>query len=133
MIGLVLGAVYCVFAQQASSPAADLRSRLQQRHGAHSIDDELDRLTKTLQLSLQQRTQVEVLLLRHHDAIQALIDSNSNVSDELLQEQIHSISDDTHREINALLTQQQLVLAQQMQAQMREAGRNRYIDSLRNR
>jgi hypothetical protein len=102
-------------------------------HGTHSIDNELDRLTTTLQLSQQQRSEVEVLLVRHHDTIQALIDGNPNASDELLRERIHSISDDTHREINALLTQQQLVLVQQMQAQMREAGRGRYIDSLRNR
>jgi hypothetical protein len=132
-IALVVGAANCVFAQQASSPAADLRNRLQHIHGAHSIDNELDRLTTTLQLSPQQRTEVEVLLRRHHDTIQALIDGNPNASDELLRERIHSISDDTHREINALLTQQQLVLVQQMQAQMREAGRGRYIDSLHNR
>jgi ABC-type thiamine transport system ATPase subunit len=132
-IALVVNAANCVFAQQASSPAADLRNRLQHMHGTHSIDNELDRLTTTLQLSQQQRSEVEVLLVRHHDTIQALIDGNPNASDELLRERIHSISDDTHREINALLTQQQLVLVQQMQAQMREAGRGRYIDSLRNR
>lgn len=86
-----------------------------------------------MQLSPQQRSEVEVLLRRHHDTIQALTDGNPNAPDELLRERIHSISDDTHREINALLTQQQLVLVQQMQAQMREAGRGRYIDSLRNR
>ncbi|MFM0627041.1 hypothetical protein [Paraburkholderia xenovorans] len=131
-VALVVGAANCVFAQQASSPAADLRNRLQHIHGTHSIGDELDRLTTTLQLSQQQRTQVEVLLRRHHDAIQALIDGNPNASDELLRERIHSISDDTHREISALLTRQQRVLEQQMQAQMREAGRSRYIDSLHN-
>jgi hypothetical protein len=48
MIGLLVGAVNCAFAQQASSPAADLRNRLQHRHAAHSIDNELDRLTSTL-------------------------------------------------------------------------------------
>jgi len=32
-----------------------------------------------------------------------------------------------------LLTDHQLVLVQQMQARMREEGRGRYIDSLRNR
>jgi DNA anti-recombination protein RmuC len=132
-IVLAVGATTCVFAQPASSPAAELRNRLQQMHGTHSIDDELDRLTTTLQLSQKQRSEVEVLLQRHHDRIQALIDGNSNASEELLQQRIHSISDDTHREINALLSPQQLVLVKQMQAQMREVGRGRYIDSLRNR
>jgi hypothetical protein len=40
---------------------------------------------------------------------------------------------DTHRQINALLTDHPLVLMEQMQARMREEGRERYIDSLRNR
>ncbi|MEA3121861.1 MAG: hypothetical protein QOH33_1419, partial [Paraburkholderia sp.] len=73
------------------------------------------------------------LLQQHHDRIQALIDSEPNASDELIQARIHSISDDTHREINALLTDRQLVLVQEMQARMRREGRGRYIDSLRNR
>ena len=127
-IALIVGAANCVFAQQASSPAGD--QRIQR---THSIDSELDRLTTTLQLSQQQRGEVKVLLQQHQDRIQTLIDGNPTASDEFLHERIHSISDDTHREINALLTQQQLVLVQQMQAQMREAGRARYIDSLRNR
>jgi hypothetical protein len=50
-IVLAVGAATCVFAQQASSPAAELRNRLQPMHGTRSIDDELDRLTTTLQLS----------------------------------------------------------------------------------
>jgi len=65
--------------------------------------------------------------------IQALIDGNPHVTDDFLLKQIHSISDDTHRQINALLTDHQLMLVQQMQARMREEGRGRYIDSLRNR
>jgi septal ring factor EnvC (AmiA/AmiB activator) len=127
-IALIVGAANCVFAQQASSPAGD--QRIQR---THSIDSELDRLTTTLQLSQQQRSEVKVLLQQHHDRIQALIDRNPSASHESLREPIHSISDDTHRQINALLTDQQLVLAQQMQARMREEGRSRYIDSLRNR
>jgi len=96
-------------------------------HGTHSIDDELDRLTTTLQLSQKQRSEVEVLLQRHHDRIQALIDGNPNASEELLQQRIHSISDDTHRPINTLLGDRQLVLVRQ-----RQEGRRRYIDSVRN-
>jgi hypothetical protein len=130
---LILGATNCVFAQQASMPAGDMRERLQHIHGAQSIESELDRLTTTLQLSKQQHNEVQVLLQQHHDRIQALIDGEPNESEELLQERIHSISDDTHRQINALLTDRQLVLVREMQARMREEGRWRYIDSLRNR
>jgi hypothetical protein len=128
-----VGAANCVFAQQASSPVADLRTRLQNIHSTHSIDSEFDRLTATLQLSQQQCSEVKVLLHQHHDTIQALLDGNPNASDEFLRERSHSISGDTHRQINALLTDQQLVRVQQMQAGMRREGRNRYIDSLRNR
>ena len=132
-IALMVGAATCAFAQEASSPTGGLRERLQRIHSAHSIEDELDRLTTTLQLSQRQRGKVKVLLQQHHDRIQALIDGNPYTTDDFLQKQIHSISDDTHRQINALLTDRQLMLAQQMQARMREEGRGRYIDSLRNR
>jgi len=74
-----------------------------------------------------------VLLQQHQDRIQSLLDGNPNATDEFLWKRIHSISDDTHRQINALLSDRQLVLVQQMQAQMREEGRGSYIDSLRNR
>ncbi len=50
-----------------------------------------------------------------------------------IRERIHSISDNTHRQINTLLTDRHLMLVQEMQARMREEGRSRYIDSLRNR
>jgi hypothetical protein len=132
-LALILCAANCVIAQQASTPAGGLRERLQRIHSAQSVESELDRLTTTLQLSQQQRGEVKVLLQQHQDRIQTLIDGNPTAPDEFLHERIHSISDDTHRQINALLTDQQLVLVQQMQAQMREEGRSRYIDSLRNR
>jgi hypothetical protein len=44
-IVLIVVAANCAFAQQASSPAGDLRKRLQNIHSTHAIDNELDRLT----------------------------------------------------------------------------------------
>jgi hypothetical protein len=73
-IALIVGAANSAFAQQASSPAGGLRERPQRIHSGHSIDDELNRLTTTLQLSQQQRSEVKVLLQQHQDRIQALID-----------------------------------------------------------
>jgi hypothetical protein len=93
----------------------------------------LDGLTTTLQLSQHQRREVKVLLRQHQDRIQSLLDGNPNATDEFLWKRIHSISDDTHRQINALLSDRQPVLLQQMQARMREEGRGSYIDSLGNR
>jgi hypothetical protein len=47
------------------------------------------------------------LLEQHHDRIQALLDKNPTASREELGPQIHAISDETHREIHALLTDHQ--------------------------
>jgi predicted HTH transcriptional regulator len=53
------------------------------------------------------------LLQQHHDNIQALLDKNPTASRQDLATQIHAISDQTHRQIHALLTshQQQLETA----------------------
>jgi Spy/CpxP family protein refolding chaperone len=49
-------------------------------HGPRSIDQELDHLTKDLELTANQRKQVRPLLDEHHDKIQALFDSNPKLS-----------------------------------------------------
>src|ERR1700692_972160 len=72
-------------------------------HGPRSIDQELDHLTKDLELTPSQRKQIRPLLEEHHDRIQALFDKNPKVSREDLSPQIHAISDDTHHQIDALL------------------------------
>src|SRR5437879_1454307 len=73
-------------------------------HGPRSIDQELDHLTKDLELTTNQRKQIRPLLEEHHDRIQALFDKNPKVSREDLGPQIHAISDETHHQIEALLT-----------------------------
>jgi hypothetical protein len=62
-------------------------------------------LTKELELTPKQREQIRPLLVEHHDRIQALLDKNATLSRQALQPQIHAISDQTHHEIEALLTQ----------------------------
>jgi predicted HTH transcriptional regulator len=79
------------------------------------MDEELARLTKDLELTPQQQQQVRPLLVEHHDKIQALIDKNPNVSRRELGPQIHAISEETHREIHALLSDHQKQLEQAMQ------------------
>jgi Spy/CpxP family protein refolding chaperone len=49
-------------------------------HGPRSIDQELDHLTKDLELTTNQRKQIRPLLEEHHDRIQALFDKNPKVS-----------------------------------------------------
>src|SRR5580700_11383193 len=87
-------------------------------HGPRSIDQELDHLTKDLELTENQRKQVKPLLQEHHDRIQALFDKNPSLSREDLGPQIHAISDETHHEIEALLTERQKKLAKAMQERM---------------
>ena len=90
------------------------RQQLQAIHGARSMDDELARLTKDLELTPEQQKQVRVLLQEHHDKIQALLDKNPTASRQDLGPQIHAISDQTHQEIHALLNDHQRELEKKM-------------------
>jgi periplasmic protein CpxP/Spy len=94
-------------------------------HGPRSIDQELDHLTKDLELTPEQRKQIRPLLEEHHDRIQALFDKNPKLSREDLGPQIHAISDETHHEIEALLTDHQKQLAKAMQERMRSGEESR--------
>jgi protein CpxP len=87
-------------------------------HGPRSIDQELDHLTKELELTTNQRKQIRPLLEEHHDKIQALFDKNPGVSRKDLGPQIHAISDETHHQIEALLPEHQKQLAKAMQERM---------------
>ena len=94
-------------------------------HGPRSIDEELDHLTKDLELTPKQRKQIRPLLQEHHDRIQALFDKNPGVSRQYLGPQIHAISDETHHEIEALLTEHQKQLAKAMQERMQSGEESR--------
>lgn len=86
--------------------------------GPQSTDQELDRLTKDLDLTQSQRKTIEPILQQHRDNIQALLDKNPNLSREALRPQIHAITEKTHHEIEALLTGHQQQLAKAMQKRM---------------
>jgi len=94
-------------------------------HGPRSIDQELDHLTKALELTPSQQKQIRPLLDEHHDRIQALLDKNPKLSRQDLAPQIHAISDQTHREIEALLTDHQKLLATAMVERMHRGEESR--------
>ncbi len=94
-------------------------------HGPRSIDQELDHLTKDLEITPNQRKQIRPLLEEHHDRIQALFDKNPGVSRKDLGPQIHAISDETHHQIQVLLTEHQKQLAKAMQERMRAGEESR--------
>lgn len=112
-IMLTFGMTSLALAQENAQPPS-ARQQLQRVHTPQSIDEELARLTKDLQLTPQQQQQVRPLLEEHHNKIQALLDKNPNTSRQELGPQIHAISEETHREIHALLRDQQQQLEKAM-------------------
>jgi protein CpxP len=112
-------------AQDKGVQQPSARQQLQHIHTPQSIDQELARLTKDLELTPEQQKQVRPLLDEHHDKIQALLDKNPNASRQQLGPQIHAISDETHHEIHALLTEHQKELEKAMQQRGHNGGENR--------
>lgn len=96
-----------------------------QVRGPRSVDQELAHLTKDLELTADQRKQIRPLLQEHQDKIQALRDNNPTLSREDLAPQIRAISDQTHQEIEALLTKHQRQLAKTMQKRMHDGEESR--------
>jgi hypothetical protein len=112
---LTFGMASLALAQDSAVQPPSARQQLQRIHTPRSIDEELVRLTKDLELTPQQQQQVKPLLQEHHDRIQSLLDENPNASRQELGPQIHAVSDQTHREIHALLSEHQKQLETAMQ------------------
>jgi hypothetical protein len=101
------------------------RQQLQHIHTPQSIDQELARLTKDMELTPEQQKQVRTLLEDHHDRIQALLDKNPKATRQELGPQIHAISDETHRKIHTLLTDHQKELEKAMVQREHNGEENR--------
>jgi periplasmic protein CpxP/Spy len=122
---LALGMTGIAMAQENAPQPQGANQARPAIHGPRSIDQELDHLTKDLELTPDQRKQVRPLLDEHHDKIQALLDNNPKLSRQHLGPQIHAISDETHHKIEALLTEHQKQLAKAMQERMRNGEESR--------
>jgi hypothetical protein len=122
---LIIGMARPAVAQYNAVQQPSAGQQLQHFHTPQSIDQELARLTKDLELTPKQRQQVRPLLEKHHDRIQALLDKNPTASRQELGSQIHAISDETHRKIHALLTDHQKELEKAMQQREHNGGENR--------
>lgn len=110
-------------ANEPQPPSA--RQQLQHVHSSQSIDQELARLTRDLELTPDQVRLVRKLLEDHHDRIQAVLDKNPAASRQELGPKIHAISDETHRKIHALLTDHQRELEKLMQQREHHGEENR--------
>jgi hypothetical protein len=113
-----------VVAQENGHQQPSAREQLQQIYTPQSIDQEFTRLMKDLELTPDQQQKVRPLLQQHHDTIQALLDKNPNASRQDLGPQIHAISDATHRQIHALLTDHQKELEKAMQQREQSGEEN---------
>ncbi len=120
----MLGMAGPAVAQDSGVQRPSARQQLQHIRTPQSIDQELARLTKDLELAPGQQQQVRPLLEEHHDRIQALLDKNPTASRQELDPQIHAISDETHRKIHALLTDHQKELEKAMQQREHNGGEN---------
>jgi hypothetical protein len=125
MLTLILGTASTAEAQDKGVQQPSARQQLQQIHTPQSIDQTLARLTKDLELTPEQQQKVRPLLQQHHDRIQALLDKSPNASRQDLGPQIHANSDETHRQIHALLTDHQKELEKAMQQREHNGEENR--------
>jgi hypothetical protein len=112
-----------VQANEPQRPSA--RQQLQHIHLPQSIDQELARLTRDLELTPDQVRLVRPLLEEHHDRIQVLLDKNPTASRQDLGPQIHAVSDETHSKIHALLSDRQKELEKAMQQREHKGQENR--------
>ncbi|MGC2449914.1 MAG: hypothetical protein WA477_19860 [Candidatus Sulfotelmatobacter sp.] len=122
---LALGMSGPCIAQDNGAEQPSARQQLQRIHAPQSVDQELARLTKDLELTPEQQQQVRPLLRDHHDKIQAVLDKNPTASRQDLAPQIHAISDETHSKIHALLTDHQKELEAAMRKREHEGTENR--------
>jgi hypothetical protein len=121
----MLGTAGLAAAEDHGAQQPSARQQLQGIHTPQSIDEELARLTKELELTPEQQQRVRHLLEEHQDRIQALLDKNPTASRQELDSKIRSISDETHRDLDALLTDFQKVLEKAMQQRGYNGGEDR--------
>ena len=122
----VLGAAGCGTAQEKAAPpraqgqaprdAADWRERMQKNHNAEqSVEQQVSRLTKDLDLTPEQQVKVRQLAKEHNDGIQKILDTAPDtLTSQGFQAQVHAISQNFHDSVNAILTPHQLALMKAM-------------------
>jgi hypothetical protein len=120
----VVGAAGCGKAQEKTPPAqaqaqqdaSDWRERMQKNHDTEqSIEQQVGRLTKDLDLTPQQQVKVRQLAHVHHDKIQEILDTAPpTLTRADFNTQVHAISAEFHDSVNAILTPHQMELMKSM-------------------
>jgi Spy/CpxP family protein refolding chaperone len=136
----VLGAAVCAMPAEAAPPqaqalqahplqgAADWRERMQKNHNAdRSIEQQVRRLTKDLDLTPEQQEKVRQLSKEHNDKIQKILDTApSTLTHEAFAAQVHAISQVYHSAVNAILTPRQLELMKAMVGRLDSGQEDRH-------
>jgi Spy/CpxP family protein refolding chaperone len=137
----VLGAVGCDTSQdKAAAPqaqaqqahplqgAADWRERMQKNHNADSsIEQQVRRLTKDLDLTPDQQAKVRQLSKEHNDRIQEILDTAPpTLTYQAFTALVHAISQENHDSVNAILTLHQLELMKVMVARLDSGKQDRH-------
>jgi Spy/CpxP family protein refolding chaperone len=135
----VLGAAGCAMAQEKATTtqaqqahplqgAADWRERMQKNHSAdQSIEQQVRRLTKDLDLTPEQQEKVRQLSKEHNDRIQKILDTAPpTLTHEAFTTQVHAISQETHDTVNAILTPHQLELMKAMVSRLDNGKEDRH-------
>ena len=123
---LALGATSAIYAQQADAPQQ--QQQQQQGHWGHhgriNPDAQLQHMTRMLDLTPDQQSQIKPILEARQQQMQALF-QNQSLSRDDRRSQMQQIRTDTHAKIEAVLNDQQKQKFQAMQDRMQERMRNR--------
>jgi hypothetical protein len=136
----VLGAAGCAMPAEAAPPqaqaqqahplqdAADWRERMQKNHSAdRSIEQQVRRLTKDLDLTPEQQDKVRQLSKERNDRIQKILDTAPpTLTHEAFTTQVHAISQEFHDAVNAILTPHELELMKAMVGRLDSGKEDRH-------
>jgi periplasmic protein CpxP/Spy len=119
---LAIGATATVFAQDNTSQPQQGQGQWGGGHGrGMDPDRQLEHLTKQLNLTADQQSQIKPILVDRQQKMQALW-RNQSLSQEDRHTQMQAIHQDTETKIEAVLNDQQKQKYQAMQEHMREHG-----------
>ena len=108
--------------------AADWRERIQKNHNAEqSIEQQVRRLTRDLDLTPEQQQQVRRLSWEHNDRIQKILDTAPpTLTHEAFSAQVDALSRENHAAVNAILTPHQLDLMNAMVGRLDNGTEDRH-------
>lgn len=125
--GILLLGVGGVAATAQDNPAPSNSAQGQRAGGKHhharDVDAQLAHMTKRLSLTSDQQNQIRPLLVAHQQKELALRQDSSLSGDEL-RTRAHAIREETHKQIEALLTDEQKQKAKAMEQRMHHNHRN---------